>query len=210
MATAVSHDAQRANLARPASIFVGYAGKRGLDFIVSLLALIMLAPLMMMLGLAIRMTSAGPVFFRQRRLGLGESPFWILKFRSMRVDAATTGPQYTVANDPRITPVGRMLRKTSLDELPQLINVLKGDMSLIGPRPYVGFELDGWSDEERALRASVRPGISGMSQAFGRSGLTPEQIKSHDLRYVRRCSLLLDFGLILRTIRVVLLSRGTN
>jgi lipopolysaccharide/colanic/teichoic acid biosynthesis glycosyltransferase len=191
-------------------ISAGYQFKRSLDVIVSLGLLCLLSPLLMGLAMAVRLTSRGPVIYRQRRLGLHEQPFWMFKFRSMYVDADRRGPQFTADNDPRITPVGRILRKTSLDELPQLINVLAGAMSLIGPRPYVGFELDQCSPHQRALRASLRPGISGLAQVEGRSSLSQRKSAAFDLEYVQRCSLSFDLHLIVRTIVRVLGRSGTN
>lgn len=188
----------------------GYWLKRPFDILTAGTLLILLSPVFAAVALAIRLTSPGPILFRQRRLGVGERPFTILKFRSMRVDADRVGPGFTSAHDPRITPIGRILRKTSLDELPQLLNVFRGEMSLLGPRPYIGFELEAWSPEERRLRASVRPGISGLSQVRGRSQYTVAQIIASDLEYVDRCSLWLDLKLCVQTVTSVLRSRGTN
>ena len=188
----------------------GYTLKRAFDIIMSLCLLTVLSPILIGIALAVRLTSRGPVIYRQRRLGLHERPFWMMKFRSMCVDADRQGPHFTSDNDPRITRVGRILRKTSLDELPQLFNVLAGVMSMIGPRPYVGFELDDYSPEERALRASVRPGISGLAQVEGRSSFTQRESAAKDLEYVERCSLSFDIQLAFRTIGRVLSRGGTN
>ena len=190
--------------------YVGYPLKRLVDVVVAGAALVVLAPIFVPIAIAIKLSSKGPIFFRQRRLGLNERPFEILKFRSMRVDAASTGPAYTMAGDPRVTGIGSILRKTSLDELPQLINVLVGDMSLLGPRPYVGFELERWSDEERRLRASVRPGMSGLAQISGRSNLLTDGRIECDLKYVSNCSLSMDIVLAMRTVLIVVCSRGAN
>ena len=188
----------------------GYRLKRPLDVFLAGLALLFLSPVMLVAALAIKATSRGPVFYFQRRLGFGERPFTILKFRSMRIDADQIGPGFTSAEDPRITSVGRVLRRTSIDELPQLLNVLRGDMSVIGPRPYIGFELETWTVDERAARAAVRPGISGLSQAAGRSSNTVEQSRQFDLRYVDRLSFLLDWHIILQTVWSILVKRVTN
>jgi lipopolysaccharide/colanic/teichoic acid biosynthesis glycosyltransferase len=184
--------------------------KRAMDVLIASALLVLLSPLLLLISLAIWLTSPGPILFRQRRLGLGERAFDILKFRTMVVNAENIGPRYTMNADPRITWVGRILRKTSLDELPQLFNVLRGQMSLIGPRPYVGFELEGQPAELRELRASALPGISGLAQARGRSVSTPEKSLAHDLAYVRRCSLALDLRLMLETLVVVVTGRGSN
>ena len=186
----------------------GYRFKRLVDILGASLLLVAAAPVMLAVAVAVRATSRGPVVFRQRRLGRGERTFTILKFRSMRIDAPHTGPRFTAAGDARITRVGRLIRKTSLDELPQLVNVLRGEMSLIGPRPYVGFELDRCPAEDRARRASVRPGLSGLAQVSGRSGLSPEEALRRDLQYVHECSLWLDLKLMLKTATTIL-RRGT-
>ncbi len=187
-----------------------YPLKRCLDVVVSATLLILLSPLLLFIAAAIKLTSQGPVFYRQKRLGLGEKPFIILKFRTMCEGASRSGPAFTLTNDPRITTVGRVLRRTSLDELPQLVNVLYGEMSLLGPRPYAGFELECWTAEQRALRASVRPGISGLSQANGRSSMTIDETMRHDLEYVRHCGFGLDCRIALQTFLAVIAIRGTN
>ena len=188
----------------PARLGAGYPLKRAIDFTVALCLLVVSSPILAASALLVRISSPGPIFFRQTRLGLHERPFEIFKFRSMRVDAAQTGPAFTTAGDPRITRIGRLLRKTSLDELPQLLNVLRGDMSLFGPRPYVGFEMDGWPEELRSQRSAVRPGISGLAQVAGRSSLDPESTRRCDLEYVERCSLLFDIKLCWMTLVSVL------
>ena len=194
-------------MARPC---YGYRLKRPLDMLAAAAALLLLSPLLLLVAVAVWITSKGPVLFRQRRLGIHEHPFSIFRFRTMRLDAPDVGPAFTSSGDPRITPLGRLLRMTSLDELPQLINVLLGDMSLIGPRPYIGFELDDCNAEQRAQRSSVRPGISGLSQVSGRSTGTQAESIRHDLDYVERCSLALDLRLALCTATAVLARRGVN
>jgi len=194
----------------PRVSYVGYPLKRLVDVVGAGTALVILVPIFLPISIAIKLGSKGPILFRQERLGLKEAPFEILKFRSMRVDAVSTGPAYTVPGDPRVTGIGRILRKTSLDELPQLINVLRGEMSLFGPRPYVGFELENWTAEERRLRVSVRPGLSGLAQTSGRSDLLGRSRIECDLRYVQECSFRLDCVLAFRTLLAVLTTRGTN
>lgn len=188
----------------------GYFLKRPFDILLSGLALMILSPVFLVIALIIKKTSPGPVFFRQERLGVKEKPFMILKFRSMRSDSEATGPQFTTKNDLRITKIGKLIRKTSLDELPQLINIFRGEMSLIGPRPYVGFELADATKVDRQKRASIRPGISGLSQVSGRSQLSQEAVISLDLNYVEKSSLRLDLHIILKTIQKVLTCEGTN
>ncbi len=182
--------------------------KRLFDIVGSLCGLVLVAPLFALIAIAIKLDSRGPVFFRQKRVGLGGGPFLIFKFRSMVVDAPKLGPFYTSANDPRITRVGRILRKTSLDELPQILNVLRGEMSIVGPRPNVYEQRDQYTEEEWNLRNSVLPGITGLAQATRRSAATTEERNSLDLDYVRRSSLRLDLQLILMTVRQVVFTGG--
>jgi lipopolysaccharide/colanic/teichoic acid biosynthesis glycosyltransferase len=182
--------------------------KRLFDILGSVCGLVLLTPLFALIALAIKLDSRGPVFFRQKRVGLGGEPFQIFKFRSMVVDAPKLGPFYTSTNDPRITPVGRILRKTSLDELPQILNVLLGEMSIVGPRPNVFEQRDQYTEEEWNLRNSVLPGITGLAQATRRSAATTEERNSLDLDYVRRSSLRLDLQLILMTVRQVVFTGG--
>ncbi len=192
------------------TVHVGYPLKRFIDVFIASGALVVLVPVFALIALAIKLNSNGPVFFRQRRLGLNECPFEILKFRSMRPDASSCGPAYTQECDPRITWIGGILRKTSLDELPQLINVVRGEMSLFGPRPFAGFELENWTEEQRRVRSTLRPGISGLSQTKGRSELSEEVQRNYDLYYVGHCTLFMDLWLGICTAIVVLKRHGTN
>jgi lipopolysaccharide/colanic/teichoic acid biosynthesis glycosyltransferase len=188
--------------------------KRLLDASAALLGLIVLAPLFAAIALAIKLTSPGPVFFRQERVGKDFKPFWIYKFRSMVVNAPQLGGQLTSAGDPRVTRIGRLLRKTKLDELPQLINVLKGDMSLVGPRPEVPRYVQMFRDDYREL-LRVRPGITDLasvkyrdeSEILGQSP-DPEAAYVNEVlpdkialakEYLAHRSLLYDLGLIART-----------
>lgn len=174
--------------------------KRSMDIVLSLAALVLLSPALLMVALWIVLDSGWPVFFRQTRLGRGGQPFGILKFRSMRKDAAATGPYFTQANDPRITGVGRLMRRTSIDELPQLLNVLWGDMSLVGPRPDVPAQQSLYTPGDWALRCSVRPGITGLAQVRGRSQASFEQRLAFDLEYVKNPSVGLDLRIFWWTI----------
>ncbi|WP_198000422.1 sugar transferase [Gimesia alba] len=187
-----------------------YFLKRPVDLLLSGFALIVFSPVFLLIAFLIKVTSPGPVFFRQNRLGVNEAPFEILKFRSMRSEPEQAGPQFTSANDSRITGIGKLIRKTSLDELPQLINIFRGEMSLIGPRPYIGFELEETSQIDRQKRASVRPGVSGLAQVSGRSQLTQAAVIEFDLEYVGHCSLRLDWQILLQTIKKVVSCEGTN
>ncbi|WP_372658166.1 sugar transferase [Hydrogenophaga sp.] len=183
--------------------------KRLLDALLSLLALLLLSPLLLLTALAVALESGRPVFFRQTRIGLGDREFGMFKFRSMVKDAASTGPYFTAAHDPRITRVGRFIRRTSLDELPQLLNVLRGDMSLVGPRPDVPAQRALYTPGDWAQRCSVRPGITGLAQALYRSDSTPAQRLEADLRYSREQSLWLDLKIAWWTV-ARLSGKGAN
>lgn len=175
--------------------------KRLFDVVVALLALVLSSPLLLGAAVAVLLESGRPVLFRQQRVGLGGRPFEMLKFRSMVRDAAACGPYFTAGDDPRITRVGRFLRRTSIDELPQLLNVLRGDMSLVGPRPDLPVQARDYRPEDWALRCSVRPGLTGLAQATLRSQATPQQRLAADLAYVRRPTLAADLRILLLTLR---------
>ena len=183
--------------------------KRLMDVAVAACALLLLSPLLLGVALTIWLADFGPVLFRQRRIGLGGREFSIYKFRSMVLDAERLGGYSTAEGDPRITPIGRFIRRTSLDELPQLLNVLFGDMSLVGPRPDVPAQRGGYTDEEWQLRHSVRPGITGLAQASLRSEASPEERKRMDLDYARRATLARDLVIITMTFRQVF-GKGGN
>lgn len=170
--------------------------KRFMDVTLSLVALVVLSPLLLLVAIVVFLESGLPVFFRQTRLGLEGREFSMLKFRSMRRNAALTGPYFTQANDTRITRVGRFIRRTSIDELPQLVNVLRGDMSLVGPRPDVPVQRGLYSDADWAQRCSVRPGITGLAQALLRSEGSEAQRLEMDLRYTREQNLGLDMKIM--------------
>ena len=183
--------------------------KRLMDLVLAGLALLLLSPLLLATAVAIVVDSGRPVFFRQMRVGRGGQTFGMLKFRSMVVNAAAVGPFYTASNDPRITRAGRFIRRTSLDELPQLLNVLAGDMSLVGPRPDVPAQRSLYSEQDWALRCSVRPGITGLAQALLRSQATEDERRELDLRYVREQGLCLDLKILAWTLGR-LTGRGAN
>lgn len=181
---------------------------RLLDVLISLTALICLFPLLFLVAVIIKVDSRGPVIFKQNRVGRYGKVFQIYKFRSMVTDAEKKGEYYTSPGDSRITRVGRFVRKTSIDELPQLINVLMADMSLVGPRPNVPRQREEYSDSEWEKRNSVRPGITGLAQAKLRSAATAEQRKSLDFEYVDNASLRLNLEIILLTFKQVLFKGG--
>jgi len=172
--------------------------KRGFDLFISGMALAFLSPLFLVVALAILLDDGRPVFFRQERVGRGGKRFRVFKFRTMVPDAESKG-LFTHENDPRITRVGRILRRWSLDELPQLLNVLLGQMSLVGPRPTLPYQTEKYTERQKR-RLLVRPGITGLAQVKGRNALSwPEKIEL-DLQYVDRMSLWLDLKIILMTV----------
>ncbi|MCW2316799.1 exopolysaccharide biosynthesis polyprenyl glycosylphosphotransferase [Rhodoblastus acidophilus] len=191
------------------------AAKRGLDLCVAAMALTLLAPLMAAIALAIRLDSPGPALFRQARGGLNGRPFRIVKFRTMSVAEDGAAVEQARARDPRVTRIGALLRRTSFDELPQLVNVLRGDMSLVGPRPHaVKHDRDfAACIENYALRQQVKAGLTGWAQIHGARGPTHtvEQIRRRvdlDLWYVRHWSLALDLSILLRTLAAVVGGRN--
>ena len=183
--------------------------KRVMDMVIASAALLVLAPVWLLAALAVALESGRPVLFQQTRLGLNGRAFNMLKFRSMRQNAAATGPYFTAANDTRITRVGRFIRRTSIDELPQLINVLRGDMSLVGPRPDVLAQRGLYSEADWAQRCSVRPGITGLAQALLRSEATEAQRLALDLQYTHQASVWFDLKILGLTV-ARLSGKGSN
>jgi lipopolysaccharide/colanic/teichoic acid biosynthesis glycosyltransferase len=203
--------------------------KRGIDILVASAALVVTGPLILAAMAAIRLTSRGPAIFRQERVGRHEVPFTILKLRTMAVDnddsehrayatlllTTTDAPDtdgagtFKLTNDPRVTKVGAVLRRFSLDELPQLVNVLRGEMSLVGPRPSLPFEAELYSAEHR-LRAAVSPGCTGLWQVSGRSRITTLEMLELDLNYARTWSIRGDLAILARTPRVLLGGDGAR
>ncbi len=184
--------------------------KRLLDITASACGLLLLSPVLLVLALAIRAESPGSPLFFQQRVGQGGRLFRIVKFRSMVKDAPRLGGWSTEDNDPRITRLGRFIRKTSLDEIPQLWNVLTGDMSLIGPRPNTPQQESQYSPGQWVQRHVIRPGITGLAQVSGRSTLTTEQQIGYDIEYTKNMSLALDFRILAKTVSMVLTRTGTN
>ena len=184
--------------------------KRLLDFVISLIGLPFFGLLFLVLAPIIYLTDRGPVFYTAPRFGKDGRTFRMYKFRSMKVNAPdlrnADGSTYNGANDPRVTKIGRLMRKTSLDEIPQLLNVLKGDMSLVGPRAFLG--TNKWTyaemDERRRKRLSVRPGITGYSQAYFRNSIGLEEKIEYDCYYVDHVSFFMDVRVLLKTVVSVL------
>jgi exopolysaccharide biosynthesis polyprenyl glycosylphosphotransferase len=195
------------------------AGKRLVDIVLSSLALIALSPLLLATALAVKLTSPGPVLFTQQRVGLNKRKFHLHKFRTMVADAEqrlaelehlneVSGPVFKIKNDPRLTPIGRILRKTSIDELPQLLDVLRGEMSLVGPRPLPVRDYQGFDKDWHRRRFSVRPGITCLWQVNGRSSLAFDRWMELDMQYIDQWSLLLDLKILVRTIPAVFRGSG--
>ncbi len=196
--------------------------KRFLDIILSFIGLIVASPILLVTAIAIKLESPGNVIFKQTRIGKNSKPFKIYKFRSMFIDAEErkkelmaqnqldTDLMFKMENDPRITKVGKFIRKTSIDELPQLLNILVGDMSLVGTRPPTKDEVEKY-ERHHLRRISITPGLTGMWQVSGRSSITDfEQVVELDRKYIENWSLLLDVKLVLKTVWVVLKGRGAS
>jgi lipopolysaccharide/colanic/teichoic acid biosynthesis glycosyltransferase len=175
--------------------------KRVMDVVLSLLATAALLPLMLVTSLAIALEDGFPVLYRQTRLGLEGREFGMFKFRSMGKNADKVGPYFTATGDPRITRVGRLIRRTSIDELPQLWNVMVGDMSLVGPRPDVPVQRSLYTDADWVQRCSVRPGITGLAQVVLRSQGSNADRLALDLRYTRESSIWFDLKILVLTIK---------
>ena len=200
--------------------------KRAFDIISSLVALLMLSPILIIFALLVKLTSRGPVFFKDRRVGKNGKEIKVYKFRSMYMDAESrlkeylTEEQYQtwlverkIDNDPRITKLGKFIRKTSIDELPQLINIFKGDMSVVGPRPITKLEIDlNFSEEERKVLLTARPGLTGYWQVYGRSDVdyASGQRQKLELEYYTKRGFWFDIKLIFLTIPAVLKSKGAQ
>ncbi len=193
--------------------------KRSFDFTISLILLILVSPLFLITALLIRAGSPGPAFFRQERLGLNKRRIRVYKFRTMVRDAdkkqaeleglnEAEGPVFKIKNDPRITPLGKFLRKASIDELPQLFNVLKGDMSLVGPRPLPVRDFEGFDEDWHRRRFSVRPGLTCLWQVNGRSNTSFDKWMKLDMAYIDNWSIWLDLKILVMTIPAVLKGSG--
>ena len=195
---------------------------RALDLVATLVLLVLLLPLLLVIALAIKLDSPGPVLFRQHRVGRGRRQFFVAKFRTMRhgadhdvhrdymlalIESGTPAPK--LAGDARVTRVGSFLRRTSLDELPQLWNVLRGEMSLVGPRPPIPYEVERYP-AHWFERFQVKPGVTGLWQVSGRSEVSLEEMIALDVDYVRRRSVLLNAWILLRTVPAVITMRGAG
>lgn len=183
--------------------------KRSFDYLISLAGLTIFFPGFILIAILIKIDSKGPVFFIQERVGKDGVPFRLLKFRSMIDKAEKLGHWATESSDPRVTRGGRLLRRMSLDELPQLWNVLRGDMSLVGPRPDLPVQVANYTEYLKE-RLKVSPGLTGLAQTCGRSDLTPLQRDELDMEYVKTHSLWLDLKILLWTVSRIISMKGTN
>ncbi len=196
------------------------ASKRALDVVVAIAALILFSPILLLVAVLVKLTSRGPVIFKQTRVGLGGEYFTCYKFRSMQEDAEEhrdklvhlnemTGPVFKIRNDPRLTPIGKWLRKFSLDELPQFYNVLRGDMSIVGPRPPVPCEVVHYGPRELG-RLAIKPGLTCLWQISGRNNIPFERWIALDLLYVQTMSFWKDIAIIIKTVPAVITCRGAH
>lgn len=192
--------------------------KRLLDFLISLSLLILLSPIALIIAISIKLTSRGSIFFLQKRVGLDGKKFLMYNFRTMKSDSPLyikedkklselDKSKFKLQKDPRVTRIGKFLRKYSLEEIPQLINVLKGEMTLVGPRPFISYEAEFSKEDIRNIRLSVLPGISGLWQISSRDNFNFESMINLDLKYIHNWSIFLDFKIIFKTFKKGLLSR---
>ncbi|WP_312469706.1 exopolysaccharide biosynthesis polyprenyl glycosylphosphotransferase [Neobacillus sp.] len=184
--------------------------KQLIDSLVCLCSLIILFPLLMMVAIFIKLDSPGPIFYKQERTGLNGKSFFILKFRTMQIDAEKNGPQWANLNDSRITRVGYFLRKYRIDEIPQFINIIRGEMSIIGPRPERSIFIKKFEKDipDFRRRLQVKPGITGWAQINGGYEIDPKEKLELDLYYIHHFSILLDLKIILKSVPVILFAKG--
>jgi exopolysaccharide biosynthesis polyprenyl glycosylphosphotransferase len=186
--------------------------RRLFDIVLAITGLAATMPLLIIFSIAIKTDTKGTVFYRQKRVGVEGKHFQLLKLRTMEMDAETDGPRWAGINDPRVTRIGKFLRKTRIDELPQLINVLKGDMSIIGPRPErpVFTELFNQKTPGFVNRLAIKPGLTGWAQVNGGYDISPEEKLAYDLEYIRKRSFLLDVKILFLTFKVVITGEGAR
>jgi exopolysaccharide biosynthesis polyprenyl glycosylphosphotransferase len=186
--------------------------RRLFDIVLAIAGLVVTFPLLVIFSIAIKLDTKGTVFYRQERVGVKGKYFKLLKLRTMEMDAEKDGPRWAGTNDPRVTRTGKYLRKTRIDELPQLINVLKGDMSMIGPRPErpVFTEIFNQKTPGFIKRLAIKPGLTGWAQVNGGYDITPEEKLAYDLEYIRKRSFFLDVKILLLTFKVVMTGEGAR
>ena len=191
------------NKSSPASTTLWVRGeKRAFDIVASCLLLILLSPILLLAAVLVKSTSRGPVLFVQDRAGWQSLVFRLFKFRTMRGDRTPDPKELVPLDHPDITPIGRVMRRLKIDELPQLINVLRGEMSIVGPRPTLVDQVEAY-DDFRRQRLLLRPGITGLAQVNGNALMSWDERILYDIAYVRRCGLLMDVGILLRTVAVI-------
>jgi undecaprenyl phosphate N,N'-diacetylbacillosamine 1-phosphate transferase len=181
--------------------------KRAVDIILSGILIIIFSPIMLIAIILIKITMPGPVFFKQERVGMNKKTFYVLKFRTMTVDKKAEANFDMSRDSQRLTPLGKILRRTKIDELPQLINVLLGDMSLAGPRPTIMNQVKEY-DDFQMTRLKMRPGMTGLAQVNGNTSLSWEERIKYDVYYVQNYSIVLDFKILIKTIAVVILGEN--
>ena len=186
--------------------------QRVLDIVLSVIGILIGIPLMIVFGILIKVEDNGPITYKQERLGKGGKKFYIYKLRSMRTDAEKFGAQWAEKDDPRITKVGKFIRKTRIDEIPQLFNILKGDMSIIGPRPERPSFTEEFNQEIPGFinRLAVKPGLTGWAQVNGGYEITPREKLIEDIYYIKNRSILLDLKILFKTVKVVLTGDGAR
>jgi len=183
--------------------------KRIIDFILSLVAIVIFSPFLLLIAILIKLDSEGPVLFKQKRIGMHKTHFYMLKFRTMRIDSPKDVPTHLLENpDQWITRMGKILRKTSLDELPQLFNIIKGEMSIIGPRPALWNQYDLIAERDKYGANDVRPGLTGWAQVNGRDELPIEVKARYDGEYVQKMSFMFDLKCLLKTVVSVIKGEG--
>ena len=186
--------------------------KRVLDIVCSILGIIVLSPILVIVSILIKLESKGPIIFKQLRAGKGSKPFYIYKFRSMKIETPNIATNDFTDSHVYITRIGKIIRKTSIDEIPQLFNILKGDMSIIGPRPERPEFTQEFNEEIPGFinRLAVKPGLTGWAQINGGYDITPQEKLVEDIYYIENRSILLDFKIILKTVKVVLTGHGAR
>ncbi|MHA4412346.1 sugar transferase [Bacillus cereus] len=192
--------------------YIYFMLKNTADFLIALLGLVILSPILLLFVLAIKIESNGPAFFLQERVGLNGRVFNIIKLRSMYIDAEKNGAQWAKKNDARVTKIGAFIRRTRIDEIPQLINMLKGDMSLVGPRPERPIFTEQFNKEIPGFknRIVVRPGITGWAQVNGGYDISPKEKLEFDIYYIKNLSLFMDVKIIFKTIKVIFTGEGAR
>ncbi|HDR4465113.1 TPA: sugar transferase [Bacillus cereus] len=192
--------------------YIYFMLKNTADFLIALLGLVILSPILLLFVLAIKLESNGPAFFLQERVGLNGRVFNIIKLRSMYIDAEKNGAQWAKKNDARVTKIGAFIRRTRIDEIPQLINMLKGDMSLVGPRPERPIFTEQFNKEIPGFknRIVVRPGITGWAQVNGGYDISPKEKLEFDIYYIKNLNLFMDVKIIFKTIKVIFTGEGAR